>query len=227
METVKKVKSTEILKDKILYCAAKSFLTNGFTDTTLRGLAKDAETNYGSIQNLFKTKDDLLCELVKYVLEGQFRATEQFLKGKTDDKILFYAAETTLQLHMAESNEHIRDLYAAAYSLPKSSAIIQKTITGKLENIFKEHLPNLKTQDFYKLEIASGGIMRGFMTIPCDMWFTMDQKVASFLETTFLVYRVPDEKIKEAIEFVSQFDYPALAQMTIDGMYEFLEGKTK
>ncbi len=227
MEKGKKAKSTELLKDKILYCAAKSFLTNGFTDTTLRGLARDANTNYGSIQNLFKTKDDLLCELVKYVLEGQFRATEKFLQDKTDDKILFYAAETTLQLHMAESNEHIRDLYAAAYSLPKSSAIIQKTITGKLENIFSEHLPDLKTQDFYKLEIASGGIMRGFLTIPCDMWFTMDQKVASFLETTFLVYRVPDEKIKEAIEFVSQFDYPSLAQMTIDGMYKFLEDKTK
>ncbi len=227
MEREKPVKSTEILKDKILYCAAKSFLDKGFTDTTLRGLAKDVGTNYGSIQNLFKTKDDLLCELVKYVLEGQFKSTEAFLKDITEDKILFYAVETTLQLHMAESNEHIRNLYASAYSLPKSSAIIQKTITGKLENIFSEHLPDLKTQDFYKLEIASGGIMRGFLTIPCDMWFTMEQKVASFLETTFLVYRVPDKKIKEAIEFVSQFDFPSLAQTTIDGMYKFLEDKTK
>ncbi len=214
------------LREKILYTAAKSFLENGFTQTTLRGLAKMAETNYGSIQNLFATKEDLLCALVEYVLEGQFSATHKFLDGKTDDKILFYAAETTLQLYMAESNEKVRELYAAAYSMPKSSAIIQKNITGKLEDIFKEHLPDLKTQDFYKLEIASGGIMRGFLTIPCDMWFTMEQKVASFLETTFLVYRVPDNKIKEAIDFVSQFDYETLAENTINSMLSFLNNKT-
>ncbi len=196
------------------------FLERGFTATTLRNLAEEAGTNYGSIQNLFKTKEDLLCELVEYVLEGQFQAARQITNGLTEDKILFYAAETTLQLYMAESSEKIRELYAAAYSMPKSSDLIQHALTQKLEYIFREHLPHLRTTDFYKLEIASGGIMRGFMTIPCNMWFTMEQKVASFLETTFLVYRVPDDKIREAIDFVKQFDYPALAQKTIEAMLE-------
>ena len=159
------------------------------------------------------------------VLEGQFEATKGFLKELAKDKILFYAAETTLQLYMTESSENIRDLYSAAYSLPKTTQIIQHTITEKLEDVFKEHLPDLETKDFFKLEIASGGMMRGFMMIPCDIWFTMDQKVASFLETTFRVYCVPDGKIQEAIKFVSQFDYPELAKETIDSMLSFLEDK--
>ncbi len=213
----------EHLREKTLHMAARSFLERGFTETTLRGLAAELGVTTGAIVNLFSTKEDLLCELVSYVIEGQFSATEKLLGDMTDDKILFYAAETTLQLHMAESSEKIRELYSAAYSLPKSSAIIQRTLTEKLENIFGEHLPELKTQDFYKLEIASGGIMRGFLTIPCDMWFTMDAKVASFLETTFLVYRVPDEKIKEAIEFVGRFDFVKIAEETINSMLAFLD----
>lgn len=76
-------------------------------------------------------------------------------------EILFYAAETILQLHMAESNENIRDLYSAAYSLPQTSSIILHMMTGKLEDIFKEHLPDLETKDFYKVEIVSGGICEG------------------------------------------------------------------
>ncbi len=215
------------MQRKILFTAAKLFLKKGYTATTLRGIASAAETNTGSLINLFSTKEDILAALVEYVLKGQFDATEKLLNGITDDKILFYAAETTLQLHMAESDERIRDIYAAAYSMPKTSGIIQHTITGKLETIFREHLPNLMTRDFYKLEIASGGIMRGFMTIPCDMWFTMDQKIAAFLETTFLVYRVPDEKIREAIAFVSKFDFPTIAKATIASMLSFLEEKTK
>lgn len=213
-------------RSKLLHSAAKLFLKNGYQHTKIKDIEKDADVGNCKVFTMFGDKETLLAELVAFVLEGQFKATKEFLKGKEYDEILYYAAETTLQLYMVESSENIRDLYAAAYSMKKSSDIIQHTITGKLENIFKEHLPHLTTQDFYMLEIASGGIMRGFMTIPCDMWFTMEKKIKTFLETTFLVYRVPDEKINEAIEFVSQFDYPTIAKNTIDNMLAFLESRT-
>ena len=64
------------------------------------------------------------------------------------------------------------------------------------------------------------------MSVPCDMYFTMDRKVKRFLETTFLVYRVSDEKIREAIEFVSGFDFAVIAKNTIDNMLKYLESKT-
>lgn len=214
------------LRIKVLFAAAKMFLEKGYANSSTREIAKAANVNVTAMNRYFGTKDGILADLVKYVLEGQFKATSAKLKGMTDDKILFYAAETTLQLHMAETNEHIRDLYSAAYSLPVTSSIIQHMITGKLEDIFKEHLPGLETKDFYKLEIASGGIMRGFLTIPCDMWFTMDQKVESFLETTFKIYDVPKEKISEAIEFVSKIDFKTFAHETIASMMKFLEENT-
>lgn len=225
METVKRRHrgDMELMRKQVLFISAKSFLEKGFTATTVKEIAKLADINIGSLMNLFKTKEDILAELVKYVLEGQFRETENLLKDKTDDKILFYAAETTLQLHMAESSEHIRDIYKAAYSLPATTDVIQQTITHKLEDIFKPSLPNLETKDFFELEIASGGIMRGFLTIPCDMYFTMDRKVRRFLETTFKLYDVPKEKIEEAIQFVSGFDFEEIAKQTIHAMLDYLD----
>lgn len=213
------------LKERILFAAATSFLENGYGATTIKKIAAKAGTNTGSLQNLFRSKEDILCGIVNFVLEEQFNATTDFLNGVTDDKILFYAAETTLQLYMAESNEKIREMYAVAYSLPKSMEIIQNTITGKLEYIFKEHLPELETKDFFRLEIASGGIMRSFMALPCNIWFRMNDKVESFLTATFRVFLLPEEKIREAIEFVSRFDYPALATQTVGSMLTFLAGK--
>lgn len=220
-----KSENRDILKKHILFAAATLFLDIGYTAATIKKIAEKAQTNTGSLQNIFKTKEDILCELVSFVLESQFDATSKFLTGKTDDKLLFYAAETTLQLYLAESDEKIRELYAAAYSLPKTTEIIQETITGKLENIFKEQLPELKTRDFFRLEIASGGIMRNFMTLPCSVWFSMDDKVESFLTTTFRVYCVSEEKIRQAIDFVSQFDYPTLVKGTVGSMLGFLESK--
>ena len=213
----------KLFRNKVLYAAAKCFLEKGYTNTSNKNIAECAGVHYGSLTQHFGTKENILCELVQYVLNGQFQFTENMLKGITDDQILIYAAETTLQLNMAESSEQVRDLYAAAYSMPKSSAIIQQMITEKLAVIFGQLHPELDTKDFYKLEIASGGIMRGFMTIPCNMWFTMDQKVAAFIEATFRVYCVPDEKIRQAIAFVSQFDFKENAQKVINGMLTRLE----
>lgn len=217
--------TSENVKIKTLHAAAKLFLEKGYSDATTREIAKYAGVNVSAMNRVFGSKESILCELVAYVLEGQFEATEKMLQGLTKDPILFYAAETTLQLYMAESSECVRNLYAAAYYLPKTSEIIQLTITEKLERIFHEHLPELETKDFYELEIASGGIMGNFMTTPCNMYFTMERKVASFLKSTFLVYEVPREKIQEAITFVSQFDYETMAREIVKSMLSYLEEK--
>lgn len=218
--------NNEILKRKLLFSAAKLFVKNGYTATSLRKICDDAKVNIGSFVNLYGCKENLMCEIVKYVLQAQFEKTEMFLSGTNYDKIQMYAAETTLQLWMAEADENIRELYIVAYSLQNTSEIIQEMITEKLEDIFKEHLPNLETKDFYMLEIASGGIMRGFLTKPCDMWFTMNEKVKNFLTTTLRLYKVSEEKTNEVIEFVNKFDYKTIARKTIDSLIAEISEKS-
>lgn len=206
------------IRQKSLIAAAELFLTKGYSATTIQQIGDKAGFDKWTPLRIFGNKENILAALVEFVLNEQFEHAREFIKDKTDDKILFYAAETTLQLHIVESSENMRELYAAAYSLPNTTEIIQETITNKLEYIFKEHLPNLDTTDFYMLEIASGGIMRGFMTIPCSMLLTMEKKIKAFLETTFSVYKVPDEKVKEAIEFVAKYDFKKMADETISSM---------
>jgi AcrR family transcriptional regulator len=208
------------MRKKLLVASAELFLTKGYAATTLLLICKKSGIDKGTLIRIFGSKENILAALVKYVLEEQFATTAKLLQNKTTDKILFYATETVLQLHIVESSEHLRELYAMAYSLPNTTEIIQETITDKLEYIFKEHLPYLEKKDFYMLEIASGGVMRGFMTVPCNMWFTMDEKIKAFLETTFSIYKVPDEKVKEAIEFVSLFDFKQSVEKIIQDMLE-------
>lgn len=50
------------------------------------------------------------------------------------------------------------------------------------------------------------------------MYFTMSTKVARFLETSFRVYRVPEEKMHEALQFISQFDFPKIAQNVVGNL---------
>ncbi len=159
----------DIARSKVLHAAAKLFLAKGYTNTTLRELSDVSGVNYGSLTFAFRSKENILSELVGFVLDRQFEFTEELLRGKTDDKILFYAVETTLQLYIAESGEHIRELYTLSYSQSASSDIIYNKITGKLAEIFGERYPNFTQGEFYEKELASAGIMRNYMTRPCGI----------------------------------------------------------
>jgi AcrR family transcriptional regulator len=216
---------SEKVRSRVLHAAAKLFLDKGYVNSTMKEISSLAGVNYGSMMFAFRSKEEILSELVGIVLDGQFESTARLLVGKTEDKILFYAAETTLQLYMAESSEHIRELYTLSYSQSASSNIIYEKITMKLAEIFKEQYPDYTQGEFYEKELASAGVMRNYMTRPCGIYFTMDRKVRAFLENTFLLYEIPREKISEAIEFVSQFDWKRIARDVIDNMLAYFESK--
>ena len=127
---------------------------------------------------------------------------------------------------MAESGEHIRELYTLSYSQQASSDIIYNKITEKLCEIFSEQYPEYTRGEFYEKELASAGIMRNYMTRPCGIYFTMDRKVRAFLINTFLLYEIPQEKIDKAIDFVSQFDFKSLAAEVMENMLSYLKERT-
>ena len=216
-------RTSEENKQLVLHTAARLFLQKGYTATTLRQIAKEAGVNIGSVMYLYESKENILCDLVSFVMGGQFAETERLLAGKTEDMLLFWAAETTLQLYIAESSEHIRELYLAAYSHSKPASLIYQCIAEKLQVYFKAYYPAYEFKDFYELEIATGGIIRGFMSVPCDMYFTMQRKVKRYLETAFLVYKVPEAKIREAVNFVSQIDFESAAPQVINQLLAALD----
>ena len=209
-------------KDKVLHSAAVLFLEKGFQKTTIVDIANHAGVNRGSVVFAITNKENLLKMLVEYVLDGQFEASRKIVAGKTEDPILYYAAEIALQLYMAESSEQVRELYAAAYSLPMTSEMIYSKVTDRLEPLFRAYNPDWETSDFYESEIATGSIIRGYMAKPCDHYFTIDRKVRAFLRNSLVIYHVPGAKIDEAIRFVSAIDFDKIAKDTIQNLLSYL-----
>ena len=210
----------------VLHSATKLFIEKGYSNTRIKDIANDSKVGYNEIFRLYGDKDTLLSQLIDLVIEHQFEFSENYLKDKTDNKLYLYAFESILQLYIAESSEHIREMYAVSYSLTHTSHRIYDYITGKLENVFKDYLPHYETKDFYELEIASAGIVRGFIINPCNIYFTMDRKVSRFLKTMLKIYEVPKEVIEETIDFINQFDFKTLPKEVIDTLFEYIVNRT-
>ena len=215
----------EETKSLVLHSASKLFIQNGYYNTRIKDIANEANVSYNDVFRLFGEKENILSELVGLVLEFQFEISIEITKDYTNEKLLIFAFEIVLQLYIAEEVEHIREMYLVSYSLPNSSKVVYKTITNKLEDVFKDNLPDLETKDFYELEIASAGIMRGYMSVPCDMYFTIEKKRIRLLETFLKIYDVQKEKISETINFINKFDFKKHAKDLLKSLFNYLENK--
>ena len=184
-----------VTQQKVLRGAVTLFLENGYTKTTTGEIAKAAGIGQSSFFHVFPSKEALLL--------GQHSGEQ--------DPVLLYAVETALQLHIAELTEPLRELYVMAYSLPSIAAYLYKSTTKRLQVIFGPYLPEAQPKDFYEMEIASANIMRGFMSVPCDVYFTMEAKISRFLDCSLKLYDVPKEKRAAITAAVLQMDLHTMA----------------
>lgn len=181
-----------VTQQKVLRAAVALFLEKGYTRTTTGEIAKAAGIGQSSFFHVFPSKEALLLELVKRMFSGQFALAGQH--SGEQDPVLLYAVETALQLHIAELTEPLRELYVTAYTLPSTSAYLYRSTAKRLEGIFGDDLPDAEAKDFYEMEIASTGMMRSFVAVPCDMYFTVERKIARFLECALRLCNVPPER---------------------------------
>ena len=181
-----------LTQQKMLRAAVKLFLEKGYEGTTTAEIARAAGMTPSSFFRAFPSKEALLLELDKRMFSGQFALAEQH--SAAQDPVLLYAVETAIQLHIAELTEPLRELYVTAYTLPSTSAYLYRSTAKRLEGIFGDYLPDAEAKDFYEMEIASTGMMRSFMAVPCDVYFTVERKIARFLECALKLYNVPPER---------------------------------
>ena len=198
-----------ITQQKVLRAAVALFLEKGYTKTTTGEIARAAGIGQSSFFHVFPSKEALLLELVQRMFAGQFDLAGQH--SGAEDPVFLYAVETALQLHIAELTEPLRELYVMGYTLPSTSAFIYRSTAARLQKIFGEYLPDAQPKDFYEMEIASGSIMRGFMSVPCDVYFTMEAKISRFLDCSLKLYDVPKEKRAAITAAVLRMDLHTMA----------------
>lgn len=211
-------------KRRILSVCVKLFIEKGFKKTTNAEILELADVTSSTFYNIFKTKDGVLLELTEFMFENQFGIAEK-LVGEAASPVMVYAAETALQLTLTELNENLREIYDEAYSQPHIAEYIYQNTTNQLYKIFNSYMPNCSLSDFYELEIGSAGIMRGYMSRPCDKYFTIEKKLERFIRMSLSAYNVPKEEQDKAVAYVLESDIISTANAVMKMLFEALSMK--
>lgn len=211
-------------KRKILTVCVRLFLEQGYKETSITQITENAGVTRGSFQNLFRTKDAVLLELVETMFSGQFSAAKS-ITGQQLPPVYAYAVETAIQLTLTELNERLREIYLEAYSLPDTAEYIHLHTTAELKQIFGGSFPGYSDSDFYEMEIGTAGLMRGYMARKCDIHFPLDRKLSRFLTEAMRVYRVPEEEQRQVLAFIRPLDIRAIAAEVMEKLFAMLEMK--
>ena len=226
MANIRSEEATAELHRKILTAATALFMQKGFERTTFVDIAKLSDVPKSKILYEFASKEEILSLLVTKFLDGVTKASDTVSKKLTDDKIQIFMANEVLQIYMAEMSDDMRNLYLAGYSMPKTSEEVLKRRTEILYREFGNMLPYLELKDFYELEIASMGIMRAYMSVPCSMYFTLEAKTDRLISTILKIYDIDNKRIEEVKEFMKKIDFEAVAKKTVEDVFEELGIKT-
>ena len=215
-------KKFEAVKAKLLNSALRLFLENGYQATKITDITNLAKVDSNAVARVFGDKETLVAELIEHVFNVQTELVKTLLGENCDDLLLDYVVESILRLYMAESTEQMREMYNMSYTCGKSSSVIYDMITRRLEGILKEYLPSYDGKDFYELEIATGGIMRSFIAVPCDRYFTLDRKIDKFIEYVLLLFRIPEEESAKVKSLAKQVDYALAVEEVKNRLIETL-----
>lgn len=208
-------------KKRILQACVRLFLENGYRRTTMQQILKEAQVSSSSFQNLFRSKDGVLLELVEFMFENQFRMART-VTGAELPPVYVYAVETALQIALTELNENLREIYLEAYTQQRPLAYIQQATAGELYQIFGPYQPGLTAQDFYELEFGSAGLMRGYMANPCTAEFTLERKLDKFVMLALRGYRVPEEEVQQVLAFLAGLDIRGIAGKVMEELFRRL-----
>lgn len=215
MKQGKRYQRMEETRAQVLRHAVALFMEQGYRETTLEQIAGKIDRTKGAVLRAYPDKEAILYALVTYMFSNQFSKVRSILGDKADP-LLVYGVETALQLHICELSEPLRDLYTAAYTLPTTTDYIYRNTAQELMQIFGKYLPDAAQSDFYELELVSSGVMRGLMARRCDMYFTIEKKIALFLRCTLKIYDVPAGEREALICRVLEMDLAALARSTVE-----------
>lgn len=208
-------------QQKMLRSAVTEFLAKGYDRATTADISRGAGMTPSSFFRAYPSKEAILLEFVKWIFASQYDLAQSICGS--DDPSLVCAVEGGLEIHTAELSEPLRELYVAAYSLPSTSEYIYKVMAQRLYEVFKPYQPEALPKDVYELEIATASMMRGYIALPCDMYFTVEDKISRFLDCSLKIFNVEKSKREELIATTLAMDLHTTAEEIVRATVQKVE----
>ena len=207
---------------EIIKLASEMFLTQGYTDTSTKKMAKALDISVGNLAYHFPTKEHLLAEMAERICDYHLLVMETEIdEGRTS--LLAYLLELTSMMAICDENEVAKDLYTSIYKNPMTLGMMRKADSEKAKHIFTEYCPDWTDEDFILTENAVSGIEYASIMKENAETFPLDKRIVKTLRMVMKAYNVPADIREQKIQKVLSIDYRKIGRQFVKGFTEYVE----
>ena len=171
-------------KNNIIECFLDLITNEGYHSTTINKLSKKVGLSYGSITNIFPTKEDILLELLKRTI-GIYE--EKSISS--GNRLKTFLSNLVLQMKKTEDDDNIRDLLLEQFTLYKTTEFLKEYIVKVLSEALG------RRDDCYFKATAIIGIIREYINTNTNIYFSFDRKCLELVKAVLLICEYKEEDI--------------------------------
>ena len=172
-------------RSKILDCFIALINNEGYNYATINQVSKITGLSYGSITNIFNTKEDILLEVLKVNIE---KYRKKVLNHS--DRLVIFLSNIVEQIKRIETDENFKIILLEQFSLPKTTTYLKNYITELLMDSIYD------TRDCYFKSIAIVGIIREYVNTDLNQFLYLDKKIENLIEDILLICKYNDSEIE-------------------------------
>lgn len=215
-----RVNRSELTKLEIIRYATKKMLETGYTNTQVRAIAKELNISPGNLTFHYRTKEDMLAELVELLCDFQWKMMEEAKEGYSSTMAV--CLELAAMASICEEDEVARDFYLSAYTSPKCLAIIRKNDTARAKGVFKEYCLDWTDENFEEAEILAAGIEYSTLNTS-GVTVALETRIAGAMNNILSIFNVPEEIRKMNIDRVLSKDFRELGRRVLNEFKQYVE----
>lgn len=220
-----RVDRAELTRNEIIRVAAKRFLNEGYSKTTIHGMSKALNMSSGNLTFHYPTKEHLLVALVEMLCDFQRKLLEEEVEEG-------YSAITAVCLELlsiasaCEQDEIAKDFFLSAYRSQMCIEQIRKNDKKRAMEVFKEFCPHWTEERFEEAEALVSGIEYATLLTTGDC-ISLEMRISGALNTILDIYNVPQELREQNIEKVLKMDYRKFGRRVLREFRQFVDITTQ
>jgi AcrR family transcriptional regulator len=148
--------------DKITEVARQLFLAQGYKATTTRQIIEKAGITTGTLYHFFRTKEDILLQIVMEAYTDAMKAVDAIVEKK-GDSVLHYMLVYILEMKAVAKYAPIAELYLQSCNSWHITHAMLPLHIKRNKTLFQSYNPEFTDQDYYLRTLALRGMELSFI----------------------------------------------------------------
>lgn len=220
MSAKEKVK-TGSTKLQIIRVATQMIMENGYTEASIRTIAKEVDLSPGNVMFHFPSKEHILAVLVDMLCKFQWKLIEAEANDGISS-IMSICLELTSMAVACEESGVAKEFFIAAYQSPMCLEIIRRNDSDRAKKVFAPHCNDWTDEQFIEAETIVSGIEYATL-MTTENSASLETRIAGALDSIMSIYRIPEETRKAKTDKVLSMDYRNTGKRILKEFIEYVE----